>query len=797
MDRRPVLPTIIPGPQDRPLMQPTQPMFAAPAPPPEDGVPWGRYFAAVKRYRWLVIAVFVLGSAGGFAATRLVAPEYETQAAIWIQSETPQARGAGPIRASELMNSTAWPQLLQSYSVLDRVVKRVRLYVVPAAPSERVHFAGLQLGEKFRVGKYQLKVEGTTYTLSSAENDVIEQGTVGDSIGRGLGFLWAPTAAELGAPRLLKFSIIHPRAAAVSLHGRVRPTLPANSSLMRVVLSGDDPELLAETLNALVVEYVAVAADLKTRNLVEFTRALQEQVDYAERELNAAEMAVEAFRVNTITLPAEGGPVAAGTEVTRNPVFANFFEEKIALENVKRDRAALERAMAEVQAGGSLNPLWAIPSVQTFGRDFTTALNEHMAKETVLRTLQQTFTDAHQPVIDQQRVVDEHRTQRIVPLGVTLAGELRTREADLEARIAGASRELQAIPTRAIEEMKLERNRQARENLFITLKNRFEEARLAQRSSLPDVTPLDPAVAPNAPVRSTAERILLMAVVGSLGAALLLAILLDRLDRRFRYPEQATTELRLPILGAVPKIPKNLDASSSADEVVQVLESFRSVRLAMSHALDGFGPKMVTITSPGMGDGKSLVSANLAMAFASAGYRTILIDGDTRRGALHDVFGLPRTPGLLDVLSGAATLGTAVRPAGPEHLSFLPSGRRSKRGPELLQSAMLARILEALRAQYDAVIIDSPPLSAGVDAFVLAAATGSVALVLRTGTTDRKLAKAKLDLIDRIPTNVIGAVLNDVRTEGMYRYYSYLEGYEPADEPIEVGAGSGQFPVRT
>ena len=796
MDRRPVLPTIIPGPHERPLTQAAPPVYAPLSAPPEDGVPWGRYFAAVKRYRWLVAAVFILGTAGGFGVTRLVAPEYETQASIWIQSETPQARGAGPIRASELMNSTAWPQLLQSYSVLDRVVQRVRLYLVPAEPAERVYFASFELGEKFRVGHYQLKIDGATYTLSTDEGDVLEEGAVGDSIGRRVGFRWAPTSAELGKARVLNFRIMHPRAAAVSLHGRMRPTLPANSSLMRVVLAGDDPDLLAETLNAIVVEYVAVAADLKTRNLVEFTRALQEQVDYAERELNAAEMAVENFRINTITLPAEGGPIAAGTERTLNPVFANFFEEKIALENVKRDRAALERALADIQRGGSLNPLWSIPSVQSYGRDLTTALNDYMAKETILRTLRQTFTDAHQPVMDQQRVVDELRTGTILPLGVALASELRTRETDLEARIAGASRELQAIPSRAIEEMKLERNRQARENLFITLKNRFEEARLAQRSSLPDVTPLDPAVAPTTPVRSTAARILMMAVMGSLGAALLIAILLDRMDRRFRYPDQATGELRLPILGAVPTIPKNLDASSSTDEVVQVLESFRSVRLSVSHALEAYGPKMVTITSPGMGDGKSLVSANLAMAFASAGYRTILIDGDTRRGALHDVFGLPRTPGLLDVLIGAVSLDTAIRPAGPEHLSFLPSGRRSRRGPELLQSAALGRVLDVLRTRYDAVVVDSPPLSAGVDAFVLSAATGNVALVLRTGTTDRKLAKAKLDLIDRVPTQVIGAVLNDIRTEGMYRYYSYQEGYEPADEPTEIGAGAGRFPSR-
>jgi tyrosine-protein kinase Etk/Wzc len=563
---------------------------------------------------------------------------------------------------------------------------------------------------------------------------------------------------------------------------------------MRVVLTGDDPELLAETLNGLVAEYVVVAADLKTRNLVEFTRALEEQVEYASRELNAAEMAVENFRVNTITLPTDGVPVAAGPQMTRNPVFASFFNEKIELENVRRDRAALERTIAAVQNGGGLNTLWSIPAVQTLGRDLTASLNDYTAKEAVLRSLRQTYTDAHQPIIDQQRVLDDLRMNTIVPLATALAGQLRVREGDLEGRIATASRELQEIPTRAIEELKLERNREARENLFITLKNRFEEARLAQRSSLPDVTPLDPAVAPSNPVRTTAARILMMAVLGSLGLAIVVAILLDRLDRRFRYPEQATTELGLPILGAVPTIPKNLDLNKSTDDVVQVVEAFRSIRLAMSHALDPFGPKVVTVTSPGMGDGKSLVSANLAMAFASAGLRTVLIDGDTRRGALHTVFGFSRTPGLLDVLSGDVALDVALRAAGPENLMLLPSGTRSRRGPELLQSPTLRRALDILRKRFDVVIVDSPPLSAGVDAFVLAAATGNVALVLRTGATDRKLAKAKLELVDRLPTNVVGAVLNDIRTEGVYKYYSYIDGYESFDEPVAAVAAGDDAP---
>jgi Mrp family chromosome partitioning ATPase len=82
-----------------------------------------------------------------------------------------------------------------------------------------------------------------------------------------------------------------------------------------------------------------------------------------------------------------------------------------------------------------------------------------------------------------------------------------------------------------------------------------------------------------------------------------------------------------------------------------------------------------------------------------------------------------------------------------------------------------------MKTRYDVIIIDSPPLGAGVDAFVLGAATGNLLMVLRTAQTDRKMAQAKLELVKRLPIRLLGTVLTDIRAEGAYKYYSYLYGY--------------------
>jgi tyrosine-protein kinase Etk/Wzc len=220
-------------------------------------------------------------------------------------------------------------------------------------------------------------------------------------------------------------------------------------------------------------------------------------------------------------------------------------------------------------------------------------------------------------------------------------------------------------------------------------------------------------------------------------------------------------------------------------ETAQVIEALRGVRLGLVHAHGAAGPLMVTVTSPGPGEGKSFVVSNLALAFADAGHRTILIDGDVRRGELHRLLGVSRKPGLTDFLRGTVTRDDIVQSTRYPLLQFIGGGVRSQNAPELLASPVLSQLLLALRSAYDVILLDSPPLGAGVDPYVLGTATGNLLLVLRTGVTDRELAEAKLDMLDRLPVRILGAVLNDVQPTGHYRYYGYhyyVEGYEPRDE---------------
>jgi uncharacterized protein involved in exopolysaccharide biosynthesis len=137
---------------------------------------------------------------------------------------------------------------------------------------------------------------------------------LGDSIGRRVGFGWAPDAALLARRREVAFWITNPRNTSVGLLSALRTSLPEDAQFLKISLSGPSPQRIANTLNALAEQFVSASGDLKKRHLLEFKRILSDQLSVSEHELRAAETQLEQFRVNTITLPSDGAPVAGGVQ---------------------------------------------------------------------------------------------------------------------------------------------------------------------------------------------------------------------------------------------------------------------------------------------------------------------------------------------------------------------------------------------------------------------------------------------------------------------------------------------------
>lgn len=761
-----------------------------PAAPARAASPFERPIAAIRRYKWLILVIIALSIGAGVAATRLVTPQYEVRASIMITEDSPMENRSGPIRSAGLLSSDDWTQLLKSFTIMDAVVRRLSLYLQPANYTDAVLFDGFTLGDKFVPGKYELVIDQTNkrWTLSSLPSGAeVDAGTATDSVGRKLGFAWRPPDWVFNSTgtRKVKFTVSTPREMAVKLGARLGTQRQQESNFLLLTLQDRDPQLAARIVNTWARDFVSVAADLKRRKLADFAKILGGQLQTAKASLDSAEIQLSSFRVNTITQPSEGGPIAAGTQETRDPVIKSYFDKKIQYDDIRHDVGLLQRLLGTGSDSVNTDALLQIRSVasgEPASQELRSALTEYHAAVTDLSAARVGFTDDHPVVKNLIEKVNTLQRQKIPRAATALMVSLQSRAVDDSIRIAGASVNLQKIPQRTIEEERLRRVRDIASSLYTNLQNRYSEAQLAEASAAPDVALMDSAIAPLAPTKNTAPGLMLMAIVGGIGAAIGLAILLDKVDGKLRYAQQIGDELGLPIAGTIPRLPKGGVDHKRPEQAFQLVESFRSLRMTVMSASGGESVS-VAISSPSPAEGKSLISANLAMSFAEAGLRTVLVDGDTRRGALHKVFGVRDAPGLTDYLAGTVALDEVIRPTAQDTLQLIPCGTRKRRSPELLISARLPALVAELRTTHDVVIFDTPPLAAGIDAYSIGVATGSLLLVVRVGRTARRMAVEKLRMFDRLPVELIGAVLNGITYQGEYAYYSYVPGYEAVDEP--------------
>jgi tyrosine-protein kinase Etk/Wzc len=765
----------------------------APEPPDDSGeaaAPVARIVGALLRYKWLTVGLMVLGAVLGAVATRFVEPTYEARAKIWIMSANPTKEPTGPIRAEELLPTTSWVELFQSFAIMDSVVAKRGLAATPEDPKDRPAFLRFSVAERPVVGDYRLTIDskGQQFTLSrKADGTVVDKGTVGDSIGRPVGFRWAPAPQVLTPGRTITFNVVTPRDASTNLLAMLSPPpmLPPSSNFMNITLVASDPVEAAATLNTWLAEFESTATWLKRRNVAEYSRLLETQRQYASDRLKDAELKLEGFRTKTITLPSEATVVSPGLAETRDPVFQEFYKKRIEAGDMRQFADALSNALR----AGPATPeaIGAIPGLltQPGARDLTVLIDELVSKEKDLRAQQQIYTDEFGKVKDLQKSISDLRTQKIPQAGRALLAQLQSREGELNSQIAATSAEIQRIPTRSIEEQRLRRDQTMYEQMYTNLSGRYADARLAEASAMPDVTILDKAAPSNGAVTFRNAKIIGTAILLALGLGLALSVMLDRFDFKFRHLSQVSSELGLGVLGTVPKIAQP-PRRAKPEDAAEVIESFRGIRLRLQYAYATNQPLVCGVTSPEQGDGKSLVASNLALAFAEAGYRTLLIDADTRRGALHEVFAAQRRPGLIEVLSGEVPRAEVLHATSQERLMLLPCGGRRTTNPELIASSALPQLLSELVQEFSVIIVDGPPLSAGIDAFAIGAACENTVMILRHGKTDMRMARTKLGLLRRLPLRTVGVVLNDVKSMGDYKYYGYDATYRALPEERAV-----------
>ncbi|WP_374457520.1 polysaccharide biosynthesis tyrosine autokinase [Nocardioides sp.] len=303
-------------------------------------------------------------------------------------------------------------------------------------------------------------------------------------------------------------------------------------------------------------------------------------------------------------------------------------------------------------------------------------------------------------------------------------------------------------------------------------------------------TIVDAASLPGGPVSPNVLRNLALATILGLLLGVGLAVVRELLDTSTKSADDVTSTLEAPILGTfafdpeVGKRPLLTDLSSHEPRA----EAYRVLRTNLSFVDIDAESKAIVITSSLPGEGKSTTSVNIALALHAAGERTLLIDGDLRRPQAAALLNLDPSIGLTTALVGKVTVSDVIL-THASGLHVLASGTVPPNPAELLQSQAMAGILAELRAAYDVIVIDAPPLLPVTDAALIASQVDGAVLVVRHGRTTREQLAGARERLAAVGANTLGAVFNMVPRKGRGNYgsgygYGYGYGYAPDEVPV-------------
>lgn len=317
---------------------------------------------------------------------------------------------------------------------------------------------------------------------------------------------------------------------------------------------------------------------------------------------------------------------------------------------------------------------------------------------------------------------------------------------------------------------------------------------------LVQATVIQPATAPTSP---TSPKPLQNIALGLLVGALLgfgQALLRDRLDTRIRTTADLREVTDDPIIGVIAKHGET--PGDAARGYSPTDEAFRTLRTNLGFlGLAGKRRPSLVITSAIAGEGKTETAIRLAEALASAGERVLLVDADLRRPQLADRLGIEGAVGLSHVLSGQGSPAELVQVGRVNGLQLLPAGQLPPNPAELLSSDAMQRFISEAEAHYDYVLFDSPPLLPVTDAAALTNLTGGALLVARSGAVNRNQVGAAVSSVNAAGGEVLGIVLNDVKStsfDGSYAGQYYYHRTQPApmraiETPAQMMETSGKF----
>lgn len=697
----------------------------------------------LDEWRWITaitLAVFAFAALYAFTAT----PVYRTNALVQVEEKE---AGIGGIEELSSMLSGETPteaeiEIVKSRSVLLQAIEDEDLNIM-VEPVRFPLFGGVMArgyegdapaeawlgfdsyawgGEELQVDRIETsrELEGEELELVAGENggftlfgpdgDALVSGTVGEAA--------EGDAVSVFIPKLIarpgtRFTLVY-HDPLVTL-GDLRERLSVaergkQTGILELSLEGEDREAIAATLNAITNIYLRQNVERKSAEAAQTLDFLNVQLPQLKAELNAAEQALNRFRV-------EKGSIDLTLETQ------GLLEQ---LAEVEKRASELELQRAE---------------------------------------LMQRFTPEHPAML-----------------------ALNQQKAEVEQTRALLEQQIRELPQAEQDALRLMRDVRVANELYMLLLNRAQELKVVEAGTVGNVRIIDTAFVPREPVKPKKPLVLALGLVlgGMLGV--FAVFLRQALSSGIRDPKALEQAFNLPVYAIVPRSAAEIRTTGKGDAqhlivledpLDPAVESLRSLRTSVQFLMQEASSNVLAIGGPAPAVGKSFVSANLAVLLAQVGHRVVVIDADLRRGHLHRKFGMPREPGLSDVIVGDADAASVIKPAAQENLFVMASGALPPNPAELIVSRRMEALVRELAGNYDIVIMDAPPILAASEAVTLAGLAGINLMVVRSGQQNRREVELARDRLRQTKVQLNGFIFNDLTVGSRryayagYRYYRY------------------------
>jgi len=553
-----------------------------------------------------------------------------------------------------------------------------------------------------------------------------------------------------------------------------------NTQLVKMSFDSRDAELAARVPNTLAMIYIVADLESRVDNTRRLTGFLARQSDDLKAKLVESERALQQYREREKIVEAKGVSLAGASR--------QLEDLSSGLIEARRKRADIEALYNQINAARQGKTAETVDSLPVVLRHSLVQRFKEIEAEAERRLgdAAKRYGPDHPRLVAAQTDLKAARENLGRQVNTAIQGvakdfELaKANEVSVERALARSKDDIQGHNRKEFQLQSLERDVASNRQIYDTFMQRSKETRAGDIQA-PIARIIDEARPPKGPYGPNTRLIAGLALLSALLAGVSLAVLVERLDNTVKASHEVEAKLGIRSIGVLPITPsengvplERMFRESNQNAFSEAIRTIRSgVLLSGLHA----PRKIVLLTSSVPDEGKTTLACNLAFAFSQV-KTTLLLEADMRRPKIGRVLGGERDrPGLSDLVAHGARAGECMSPVEGSSLQVMLAGRVPPNPLELISSRQFAEAIEALKEQFEVIVIDSPPVQLMSDAVMMARLASSVLFVVRANSTPYPVARHALNRLHRAEAPVLGAVLNQIDLERADNYYGEYSGY--------------------